>query len=47
MQGLASQTWDATLAIQALLASNLIDEIGPIILKRAHDFIKKSQASFQ
>ncbi|XVF07082.1 hypothetical protein REPUB_Repub06bG0106800 [Reevesia pubescens] len=34
--------WDTGFAIQALLASNLTDEIGPV-LKRGHDFIKKSQ----
>jgi beta-amyrin synthase len=34
--------WDTTFAIQALLAANLIDEIGPT-LARGHDYIKKSQ----
>ncbi|GLU21884.1 hypothetical protein SLE2022_379960 [Rubroshorea leprosula] len=42
VQSFGSQLWDACFAIQALLASNLIDEIGPV-LKRGHDFIKKSQ----
>ncbi|OWM91376.1 hypothetical protein CDL15_Pgr017294 [Punica granatum] len=42
MQGTGSQQWDTSLSILALLASNLPDEIGPI-LKRGHDFIKKSQ----
>ncbi|GLT78999.1 hypothetical protein SLA2020_505130 [Shorea laevis] len=42
MQSFGSQEWDAGLAVQALLASNLVDEIGPV-LKRGHDFIKKSQ----
>ncbi|KAK1408583.1 hypothetical protein QVD17_40483 [Tagetes erecta] len=37
-----SQEWDTALAIQALLASNLTSEIGPI-LKKGHDFIKASQ----
>jgi hypothetical protein len=37
--------WDASFAIQALLAYNLIDEIGPT-LARGHDFIKKSQIWF-
>ncbi|KAH0982204.1 hypothetical protein GBA52_009381 [Prunus armeniaca] len=37
-----SQQWDTGFAIQALLASNLTDEIGPT-LARGHDFIKKSQ----
>ncbi|KAI9156948.1 hypothetical protein LWI28_014541 [Acer negundo] len=42
MQGLGSQTWDAGFAIQALLASNLTDEIEPV-LRRGHEFIKASQ----
>ena len=42
IQGFGSQLWDAAFAIQALLASNLIDEIGPTLAK-GHDFIKKSQ----
>ncbi|GKV26784.1 hypothetical protein SLEP1_g36019 [Rubroshorea leprosula] len=42
VQSFGSQLWDACFAIQALLASNLMDEIGPVI-KRGHDFIKKSQ----
>ncbi|XP_062171674.1 beta-amyrin synthase-like [Alnus glutinosa] len=42
MQGFGSQMWDTTFAIQALLAANLIDEIGPT-LARGHDYIKKSQ----
>jgi beta-amyrin synthase len=42
MQSFGSQEWDTGFAIQALLASNLIDEIGPT-LARGHDFIKKSQ----
>ncbi|GKV26792.1 hypothetical protein SLEP1_g36027 [Rubroshorea leprosula] len=33
---------EAGFAVQALLASNLVDEIGPV-LKRGHDFIKISQ----
>ncbi|KAJ0075614.1 hypothetical protein Patl1_35157 [Pistacia atlantica] len=37
-----SQTWDSDLTVQALLATNLIDEIRTMIMK-AHDFIKKSQ----
>lgn len=44
VQGLASQTWDASLMVQALLASNLVDEIGSTLYK-AHDFIKKSQVN--
>ncbi|KAJ1410211.1 Terpenoid cyclases/protein prenyltransferase alpha-alpha toroid [Sesbania bispinosa] len=42
VQGVGSQSWDAGLAIQALLSTNLFDEIGPTLLK-GHDFIKKSQ----
>lgn len=42
MHSFGSQSWDAALALQALLASNLIDEIGPV-LKKGHDFLKKSQ----
>ncbi|XP_010539598.1 PREDICTED: camelliol C synthase-like isoform X1 [Tarenaya hassleriana] len=44
MQGLASQLWDTGLAIQALLASNLSDEISNV-LRRGHDFLKKSQVA--
>ncbi|KAG2725903.1 hypothetical protein I3760_01G087900 [Carya illinoinensis] len=42
MQSFGSQQWDIGFAIQALLASNLTDEIGPTLAK-GHDFIKKSQ----
>ncbi|KAJ0020613.1 hypothetical protein Pint_32436 [Pistacia integerrima] len=41
MQTFGSQEWDTSLAIQALLASDLADEIGPV-LKRGHEFIKAS-----
>ncbi|BBG98696.1 hypothetical protein Prudu_008174 [Prunus dulcis] len=44
MQSFGSQQWDTGFAIQALLASNLTDEIGPT-LARGHDFIKKSQTN--
>ncbi|XP_062079273.1 beta-amyrin synthase-like [Humulus lupulus] len=44
IQSFGSQSWDATFAIQAFLASNLVDEIGPTLAK-GHDFIKKSQVS--
>ncbi|WJZ95708.1 hypothetical protein VitviT2T_014454 [Vitis vinifera] len=37
-----SQQWDTSLAIQALTACNLTDEIGATLMK-GHDFIKKSQ----
>ncbi|KAL0398000.1 UNVERIFIED_CONTAM: Beta-amyrin synthase 1 [Sesamum calycinum] len=42
MQSFGSQEWDTGFAIQALLASNLTDEIGET-LRLGHDFIKKSQ----
>lgn len=42
MQSFGSQEWDAGVAIQALLASNMTEEIAPV-LARGHDFIKKSQ----
>ncbi|CAJ1962343.1 unnamed protein product [Sphenostylis stenocarpa] len=42
IQGLSTQSWDAGLIVQALVATNLIDDLGPTLAK-AHDFIKKSQ----
>ncbi|XP_057456793.1 beta-amyrin synthase-like [Lotus japonicus] len=42
MQAVGSQSWDTALIVQALLATNLKDEIAPTLLK-GHDFIKKSQ----
>ncbi|KAL3736990.1 hypothetical protein ACJRO7_025854 [Eucalyptus globulus] len=42
MQSFGSQEWDTGFAIQALLATNMTEEIGPV-LARGHDFIKKSQ----
>ncbi|KAL3849158.1 hypothetical protein ACJIZ3_011040 [Penstemon smallii] len=42
IQSFGSQQWDAGFAVQALLATNLIDELGDT-LKKGHDFIKKSQ----
>ncbi|KAK6142699.1 hypothetical protein DH2020_023047 [Rehmannia glutinosa] len=44
MQSFGSQQWDTGFAIQALLASNMTDEIGDT-LKKGHDFIKKSQVA--
>lgn len=44
MQSFGSQMWDASFAIQALLAANLNDELGSV-LKKGHDFLKKSQVS--
>ncbi|XP_024994925.1 shionone synthase-like [Cynara cardunculus var. scolymus] len=42
MQGTNSQVWDASLVVQALLATDLPHEIGPT-LKKGHDFINASQ----
>ncbi|KAI4331142.1 hypothetical protein MLD38_029358 [Melastoma candidum] len=42
MQSFGSQQWDTGFAVQALLACNLTNEIGPVLAK-GHDFIKKSQ----
>ncbi|KAM6552668.1 hypothetical protein CsatB_013430 [Cannabis sativa] len=42
MQTFGSQSWDTSFAIQALLDSDLVDEIGPT-LARGHHFIKNSQ----
>ncbi|KAF8037356.1 hypothetical protein BT93_B0309 [Corymbia citriodora subsp. variegata] len=42
MQSIGSQQWDTGFAIQALLASNMTEEIAPV-LARGHDFIKNSQ----
>ncbi|KAA3478426.1 lupeol synthase-like isoform X2 [Gossypium australe] len=42
MQSFGSQVWDASLVLQALLASNLSNEIGPTLMK-GHNFLKNSQ----
>ncbi|KAJ9693182.1 hypothetical protein PVL29_012081 [Vitis rotundifolia] len=42
MQTFGSQEWDTGFALQALLACNMNDEIGPT-LKKGHEFIKESQ----
>ncbi|KAH0775180.1 hypothetical protein KY290_012317 [Solanum tuberosum] len=42
MQNIGSQAWDTSFAIQALLASEMNDEISDT-LRKGHDFIKKSQ----
>ncbi|KAK7350341.1 hypothetical protein VNO77_08857 [Canavalia gladiata] len=42
MQSFGSQSWDAGFAIQALFATDLIDEIAPTLLK-GYNFLKKSQ----
>lgn len=44
MQSFGSQVWDASMAIQALLAGNLNDELGSVLAK-GHEFLKKSQVS--
>ncbi|KAK8977583.1 hypothetical protein V6N11_013368 [Hibiscus sabdariffa] len=41
-QTFGSQVWDASLFLQALLASNLSDEIGPTLMK-GHNYLKGSQ----
>ena len=42
MQSFGSQEWDTGFAIQALLASDLTNEIGPTLMK-GNNFIKESQ----
>ncbi|KAM7503308.1 hypothetical protein LguiB_002212 [Lonicera macranthoides] len=42
MQSFGSQEWDTGFAIQALLASDLTNEIGPTLMK-GHNYIKESQ----
>ncbi|GMH10871.1 hypothetical protein Nepgr_012712 [Nepenthes gracilis] len=42
MQSFGSQVWDTGFAIQALLAANLNDEIGPT-LKKGYNYLKNSQ----
>lgn len=42
VQSFGSQTWDAGFTIQALIATNLIEEIAPTLAK-GHYFIKESQ----
>lgn len=42
LQSFGSQVWDCGLSLQALLASDLIDDIGPV-LKKGHEFLKESQ----
>lgn len=44
MQGCGSQSWDAGLSIQALLATDLLDEIGDVLAK-GHDYIKNAQVT--
>ncbi|KAG8376324.1 hypothetical protein BUALT_Bualt09G0051400 [Buddleja alternifolia] len=42
MQGSGSQTWEAALAVHAILSTNLDGEYGPT-LRKAHKFLKASQ----
>ncbi|KAL0374666.1 UNVERIFIED_CONTAM: Lupeol synthase, partial [Sesamum radiatum] len=42
IQALGSQTWTASLSIQAILSADLAEEYGPT-LRKAHDFVKASQ----
>ncbi|GFS43140.1 camelliol C synthase 1 [Actinidia rufa] len=42
MQSFGSQVWDTSLATQALVASNMVDECGDA-LKKAHFYVKESQ----
>ncbi|KAG2306745.1 hypothetical protein Bca52824_026493 [Brassica carinata] len=43
MQGYnGSQLWDAGFAVQAILATNFVEEYGPL-LKKTHSFVKNSQ----
>ncbi|KAI9181725.1 hypothetical protein LWI28_017898 [Acer negundo] len=42
LSGFGSQLWDTALGLQALIASNIADEIGPTLAK-GHDYLKKSQ----
>ena len=44
MQSFGSQMWDEAFAIQAILASGLIEDYAPT-LRKAHDFLKASQVS--
>ncbi|KAL0346846.1 UNVERIFIED_CONTAM: Lupeol synthase [Sesamum calycinum] len=42
IQAVGSQTWSASLSIQAILSADLAQEYGPT-LRKAHDFVKASQ----
>jgi hypothetical protein len=42
IQSFGSQQWNTSFSVQALLATGLTEEIGPVLAK-GHDFIKKSQ----
>ncbi|XP_050231955.1 lupeol synthase-like isoform X2 [Mercurialis annua] len=44
MQSFGSQVWDTSFVLQALIASNLSDEIGST-LKEGHNFLKNSQVT--
>ncbi|KVI00819.1 Prenyltransferase/squalene oxidase [Cynara cardunculus var. scolymus] len=44
MQSFGSQLWDCTLATQAIIASNMVEEYGDS-LKKAHFYLKESQTT--
>ncbi|RDX63311.1 Beta-amyrin synthase, partial [Mucuna pruriens] len=44
VQAFGSQSWDMGFIVQALLATNLIEEFGPTLAK-GHDFLKRSQVT--
>ncbi|GLT66452.1 hypothetical protein SLA2020_388170 [Shorea laevis] len=47
MQGYTgSQLWDVTFSVQAILATNLVDEYGSM-LRKAHNFIKNAQVRIE
>jgi cycloartenol synthase len=41
---MGSQLWDSALTVQAVMASNLVDEYGNA-LKKANNFMKETQVS--
>lgn len=45
LQSFGSQLWDSGFALQALVASNLANEI-PDVLRRGYDFFKNSQVRY-
>lgn len=45
LQSFGSQLWDSGFALQALVASNLANEI-PDVLRKGHDFFKNSQVRY-
>ena len=45
MQSFGSQLWDTGFAVQAILASDFLDETSNV-LKKGHDYIKLSQVRY-